>query len=268
MTSADRPPPHRAEANDAPQPMKTSPDRQVLIVADAHLPLDDRCGGERDREDFLALLRRHRDRTGTLLLLGDIFDFWYEWRHVVPKRAFPILFEIREMIRDGVDVHYFAGNHDFQFRGMLTDTVGMTLHMDEWTAEFDGRRYFFHHGDGLAASDRNYRKMKGVFRSGWAQALFGGAFHPDLALDIGRRTSQEGRKRHDRGSRELPSPEEYMDAARRIFRRGHDVVVIGHTHRQMDAQLEGGLFHNAGPFLRERWYSVIDGGPPRAEVWS
>jgi UDP-2,3-diacylglucosamine hydrolase len=248
--------------------MKTSPDRRALIVADAHLPLDDRSGGEAQRQAFLELVDHHAGRLGLVVLLGDLFDFWYEWRHVVPKRAFRILARMRELVLDGVEVHYFAGNHDFRLAGFLRDDVGLTLHMDSWTPELDGRRYWMHHGDGLAASDVNYRRMKRVFRSRLAQGLFGGILHPDLAMGLGRGTSEKGRRRHaKRGGTIWPPESEYIEAARGILRQGHDVAVFGHTHGPLDRELEEGHVHNPGAFFRDGHYSVIEGGLPQREVW-
>lgn len=247
--------------------MKTDPSKRVVIVADAHLPLDDRKGGLEQRNSFLSLIKSTRSTTTCYVLLGDIFDFWFEWKHVVPKRAYPILTELQAIVDSGVPVHYFAGNHDFHLKGFLAREIGLTLHMNEWTANIDGRNYFFHHGDGFAPSDRNYRLLKQVFRSGIAQKLFGTFVHPDWAMHLGRTTSDKGRKRHDSGQRREPGLEEYLVAVDDILKKGHDVVVFGHTHDQQDVERPGGHYHNPGPFLSEQRYSVIDGGLPRNEVW-
>lgn len=248
--------------------MNTSSEQRVVILADAHLPLDDRPGGAEQRNSFLRLIEATAPTTACYVLLGDIFDFWFEWKHVVPKHAFPLLFKLREITRRGTPVHYFAGNHDFHLRGFLRDEVGLTLHMDEWVADFDGRRYYFHHGDGLAASDVRYRRMKSVFRSRWAQWLFGTLVHPDLAMQIGRRTSDEGRRLDREEKRHIPDETEYLAAADRILSQGHDVVVIGHTHIAGNHLRPGGVYHNPGPFLEDRRYSVIEGDLPRSEVWA
>ena len=248
--------------------IKSDPLHRVVIVADAHLPLDDREGGEEQRKSFLRLLKSTQDTTCCYILLGDIFDFWFEWKHVVPKRAFPILMQLKQCVDSGVPVHYFAGNHDFHLKGFLAETIGLTLHMDEWTETIDNFRYYFHHGDGFAKSDAGYRKLKRIFRSPLAQVLFGGVVHPDLAMQLGRITSNEGRRRHETNTRQEPPMEEYFDTAQRILARGHDVVVIGHTHEACDQELSGGRYHNPGPFLAERRYSVIEGGLPRNEVWA
>ncbi|MFH0883322.1 MAG: UDP-2,3-diacylglucosamine diphosphatase [bacterium] len=247
--------------------METSQDHRVLIIADAHLPLDNRPDGEREREAFRMLLRHYRDSLQLLVLLGDVFDFWYEWRHVIPKRAFGILADLRDLVDSGVETHYFAGNHDFRLSGFLRDDIGLKIHMDEWRVVLDERRYWFHHGDGLAASDVNYRRMKRVFRSPLAQALFGRIIHPDLAMGLGRTTSDEGRRKNQRRESIWPPVEEYYAAAQSVLKSGEDVVVVGHTHIEETRKLDGGVFHNPGAFHVERRYSLIEGGLPHSEVW-
>lgn len=248
--------------------MKSSKTSCVLIVADAHLPLDGRPGAEEQLRSFSEMLRHYDSKLQSLVLLGDLFDFWYEWKHVVPRRAFPLLHQLRSIVEAGTPVHYFAGNHDFLLGSFLRDEVGLSIHMDEWVTELDGRKYWFHHGDGLARSDVNYRRMKRVFRSRWAQRLFGGLVHPDLALGLGRTTSDSGRKKHDRrGGRIWPPESEYFDAAQRMIDRGYDVVVIGHTHIASDVELKNGFFHNPGAWGDDRSYSVIAGDLPKHEVW-
>jgi UDP-2,3-diacylglucosamine hydrolase len=247
--------------------MKTSARNQVLIVADAHLPLDDRSGGAQERAAFLALLQRHRETTGLLVLLGDIFDFWYEWRHVVPKRAVPILMEVHSMVRAGVPVHYFAGNHDFRLAGFLSEEVGIALHLDHWTTHIDGKRYYFHHGDGMAASDAAYRRLRSLFRNPVAQNLFGAVVHPDLAIELGRSTSDKGRRRHERAPEREPDPEEYRARARSILRSGQDVVAFGHSHMAEITRWEEGLYLNPGAFVEDRRFAVVQDGEPRLETF-
>lgn len=248
--------------------MKSSKTSRVLIVADAHIPLDGRAGSDEMIRRFGEMVDHYADSLQTLVLLGDLFDFWYEWRHVVPKRAFPLLHRFRGLVDRGVSVHYFAGNHDFRLAGFLQNEVGIELHMDEWEAEFDGRRYWFHHGDGLARSDVSYRRMKRVFRNPIAQKLFGSIIHPDLALNLGRTTSETGRKKHEQlGGRIWPPQSEYLETAQRVIGADYDVVVIGHTHTAADVELKGGHFHNPGAWGDDGSYSVIEGGLPKHEVW-
>ncbi|MCB2211483.1 UDP-2,3-diacylglucosamine diphosphatase [bacterium] len=246
--------------------METSPENRVLIIADAHVPLDGRPGADAELARMTQLIERYRDTLGMLVLLGDTFDFWFEWVHVVPKRAFPFLSLLHDLTRSGIPVHIFAGNHDFKLGRFLRKYVGAETHLDEWVVTLDGRRYYFHHGDGFAESDRNYRRMKAVFRNRVVQRLFGSVVHPDLAMQIGKWASALGGDKNHTDEGELPVRKEYRSTARAILRNGHDVVVIGHIHQMFLEDIDGGFFFNPGPYMEESRYGLIEGGLPRSEV--
>ncbi len=248
--------------------LNTSKSSKVLIIADAHLPLDGRKGASATLKSFRNLIEHHSDSLNTLVLLGDTFDFWYDWNHVVPKRAFTLLTYLRNIVLGGIDVHLFAGNHDFRVKGFLEDEVGLSVHMDEWRVKVDGKVIYFHHGDGFAVSDSGYRNMKKIFRHPLSQFLFGNFFHPDLAMSFGKWVSQLGRSKGNGVAEKRRIQQEYVDAAEGLIKEGNDIVIFGHTHLPKLLELESGWYHNPGPFLREKRYSLIDGGLPHSEVWA
>ncbi len=246
--------------------MQTSNENRVLILADAHVPLDGRPGADAELARMTRLVNSYRESLGMLILLGDTFDFWFEWVHTVPKRAFPFLTALHELTRDGIPVHMFAGNHDFKLGQFLRDFVGVETHLDEWTTTIDNRRYYFHHGDGFAASDVNYRKMKAVFRNPISQALFGTVVHPDLAMQVGKWASGLGGEKSRTEDGQLPIWNEYEETAAEILRKGYDIVVAGHMHQAFLTELPDGHFFNPGPYMHEHRYGLIEGDLPRSEV--
>jgi len=249
------------------QSFLSSPQQRILILADAHLPLDNRHGAKQRLRQFQNVIEHYRDNLGLLILLGDIFDFWWEWRTVVPKNATSLLFLVRELRNSGIPVHFFAGNHDFKISGYLECEIGMELHHDDWVAMIDRKKVYFHHGDGFAISDTNYRRMRRIFRNPVAQWGFGTLLHPDLAMNIGRFFSSLGERK--RGEKPYPHTPflEYQDRVREILATGYDMVVIGHTHRPQLIEFEEGIFHNPGPFLDRFCYSIIEGDLPVLKVW-
>lgn len=243
-------------------------DGGVLVLADAHVPLDDRRGAKTQRQSLHDLLQQHGPAAHTIMLLGDTFDFWFEWKHAVPKRGFALFHLLRELVDSGTPIHYFAGNHDFHLGPFLRDDLGLFTHLDAHVETLGGKRWYFHHGDGLAASDRGYRRMKAVFRNPLAQKLFGALVHPDLALELGKKISNLGREKHQRrGVEVFPPFEEYQARAREILRSGHDAVVIGHVHKAFSTQLDEGLFCSPGPFLKSGAYGWIENGTLETRHW-
>ncbi len=243
--------------------LQTSPERKLVIVSDAHLPLDNRPGNRPRMARFLRLLKQHRNDTAVWILLGDTFDFWYDWRYVVPKHAFPLLHELRSLVEQGVEIHIFAGNHDFRLPGFLEQEIGLIVHLDEWSVQVDGRQVFFHHGDGMANYDLGYRRMKWVFRKPWMQWLFGTVIHPDLAMFIAQLASRAGLRKKARPL-ELKKQRltEYENRARAILRNGYDLVIFGHTHNAMLKQFPEGWYHNTGSFDDEGAHSILQGDLP------
>ena len=114
-----------------------------------------------------------------LYILGDLFDFWFEYRTVIPRGFMPVLSALARLDERHLDLHYVAGNHDFWVRDFLTEEMGFRMHFDPVETMIEGRRFFLHHGDGVAKNDKGYRIMKRVFRYPPNIFLYS-LLHPDL----------------------------------------------------------------------------------------
>ncbi len=136
----------------------------LYIFSDAHLgagpPETDRHKLDRIAQLF-ALVRADGDR---LVILGDLFDFWFEYKHAIPKGHTQALFMLKELTQAGVHVDYVSGNHDFWMGDFFQRELGLTVHRDRLELTYAGRRLLLMHGDGLAPADRGYRVLKWVFR--------------------------------------------------------------------------------------------------------
>ncbi|MBU0509830.1 UDP-2,3-diacylglucosamine diphosphatase [bacterium] len=227
----------------------------VYFLSDAHLGaahLPDPTTQALKLDRFLDDVAGHGR---AVIFVGDLFDFWYEWRHVVPKRYFRLLHRIRALVDHGVAVHLLAGNHDFRLRGFLERDAGIHVHHDSMAVTIGGQAIFVFHGDGLLARDHGYRLMKGVFRSRAAQGLFS-LLHPDLATWIADQTSKTSR------TREIMGPDddkEYLAYARRKFAEGFRGVVMGHTHRPVEHVEGEHTYLNLGDWIVHFTYGVHDG---------
>ena len=113
-----------------------------------------------------------------LHLVGDIFDFWHEYHHVVPKGGARVMGAIAELTDAGLPVHYHVGNHDLWTYGYLEEELGVSIHREPILLDCDGTLCMVGHGDGLGPGDATYKVLKNVFTSPWGQALFR-TFHPD-----------------------------------------------------------------------------------------
>jgi UDP-2,3-diacylglucosamine hydrolase len=220
--------------------------RPILFVSDVHLGAR---AGHPDREErLLGLLRGARERAQAVFLLGDLFDFWFEYRHAIPKGTFRIARALAELVEAGVPVAYFGGNHDFWVGSYLESEIGLAVFPEPVIATLQGRRVFLAHGDGLGPGDYGYRYfLKPLLRSRWAIALYRSGLHPDLGIPFARWVSAWSHKHTE--TREVLLPKVLRDIAAQ--RLGGDVsaMVMGHIHEPAHFQAGGKDFLLIGDWM-------------------
>ncbi len=227
----------------------------VVVVSDAHLGAPT---GPSERADWLAaFLESLPGKIGGLLVLGDLFDFWFEYRHAIPKGHFRICRALAEITRQGVPALYFGGNHDFWAGTYLRDELGLLIADGPTCLEIDGLKIFVAHGDGLGRGDLGYRILKRILRNRLCIALYR-SIHPDIGIPIGYRVSSLSRRHTE--PRELLLPRLYRQIARPRLADGHDVVMIGHIHEPTHLRSDGGEFLIVGDWIENFTYATIEEG--------
>lgn len=215
----------------------------VYFISDAHLgsspdPADD----EPRLARLLPFLRHVRDcRAERLWILGDLFDFWFEYAHVMPWRHERILRAVRDVVDAGIPVSFLGGNHDWWVGHSFEEVTGAAVHREPVSAEHQGVRLFLAHGDGLASRhDSGYLLLKSVLRNRWVIRLLR-AVHPDLAYALGYRLSRFSRHHLTNVRFHIAPPlAEFVDAT---LANGHDAVLLGHYHaRHREERAQGTLF--------------------------
>jgi UDP-2,3-diacylglucosamine hydrolase len=229
----------------------------AYVISDAHLGF-----ATRDLErSMLRFLRSLQGRAGSLLINGDLFEFWFEWRHVMPRRAYRVLAALADLKDSGVPVVMVAGNHDCWGGEILREDVGIDYRMDGWSGLLGGWRARVEHGDGLRErEDRNYRAMRAVFRHKLAIAWFRWV-HPDLANALANRTSHTSRTYSARdGGAGLRGV-----AARRLSEAdAPELLIFGHTHVAELSRQGRGVYANAGAWMDQPTFLKIT--PDRIEL--
>lgn len=231
---------------------------KTYFVSDVHLGLQ--VGDPADRERrFVDFLRSLPEDTEAVYLLGDIWDFWYEYKHVVPKGYVRVLSALVDLMDRGVKVYFFQGNHDVWTYGYFEE-LGMRKLVQPALIEIGGKRFCLGHGDGLGPVPAGYRFLRGVFHSRVAQFLFS-LLHPWIAFGLGNGWSKNNRLSHDK-EYVFRGEEEPLYKFAVDFAASSDVdyFVFGHYHADVHMTLPSGAqFHVLKDWMHSSPYLCFDG---------
>lgn len=196
-----------------------------------------------------------------LFILGDVFDFWFEYRHVVPKGYVRILGKLAEIADKGIPIYLFTGNHDMWMFDYLPKELGIKLYRQPEEFNFDNRKFLIGHGDGLGPGDHGYKFIKKVFANKFCQWLFA-RLHPNFGISLANFWSRKSRQHtghHD--AKYLGDDKEYL--VQYIIEtektKHFDYYIFGHRHLPIDKQIESSYYINLGDWLSYFTYAEWDG---------
>jgi UDP-2,3-diacylglucosamine hydrolase len=231
--------------------------KKICFISDAHFGIS--LPGFDDREDlFFHFLEREADSLSELYIVGDLFDFWIEYRHAIRPDYFLVLHHLRRLIDRGVTVHYLAGNHDFALGPFLRNTMGIQVYPDTLSREIQGKRVFLYHGDGLIKIDIGYRILKKLLRNPINQRIYK-LLHPDIGVPLGSFISGSSRKYLNRTLSDNVL-DEYRNCAKKRLNDGYDIVIYGHIHQPEFLSYPLGIYGNLGSWLKHYTYAMMENG--------
>lgn len=240
--------------------------KPVYFISDIHL------GAPSLKPEFESRRRKELGRFfstvetsgGRMIIVGDLFDFWFEYKHVVPKKFFWLYAKLREMVDAGIHVDYVAGNHDFYLGHFFEDAVGLNVYQDGFSEEIGGKKFLVVHGDGLALKDDGYRMLKKLLRNRFVQSMIRWV-HPDVGFAMAHAFSRK--------SREYTTSKDFGETdGMRLFAGdklgdGYDYVVMGHNHVPRFEKFGGGIYVNLGDWLKNFTYAIFDGNEMQLLKW-
>jgi UDP-2,3-diacylglucosamine hydrolase len=224
------------------------------FVSDAHIG-----GSSPEAEQRLyRFFESIRGEANSLYILGDLFEFWFEYRRAIPKLGFQALAELAELSRTGTHIGYLKGNHDFWFKDFWRRELGAEA-ADERDVKLDGRRVYLAHGDSLdrALVPRIFRTLMRSRFNGWLYSLL----HPDVGIGLAHAVANVSRA----GTHKPGIVEGMAEFARGKLESGFDVVILAHSHVPELRQMGGGTYMNIGDWLTRFTYGVIRDGVPSLE---
>lgn len=216
----------------------------------------------REREDrIVRWLDSIRHDAKEIYLVGDIFDFWFEYQKVIPKGFIRLQGKIAELVDSGIPVHFFTGNHDMWMFDYFKKELGVEIFREPVTRIYNGKKFLIGHGDGLGPGDYQYKLLKRFFASKTCQWLFA-RIHPNLAMWIADHWSRSSRAANDKKEVFLGEEHEWLAIyCREVLQKEHfDYFIFGHRHLPLDIRLtENSRYINLGEWINYNSYAVFDG---------
>jgi UDP-2,3-diacylglucosamine hydrolase len=236
--------------------------KKVYFLSDFHLGAPDPTSSLEREKRIVGFLDTIRSDAAAVFLVGDLFDFWYEYRKVVPKGHVRLLGKLAELSDSGIPLHFFVGNHDMWVKDYFHRELHMTTYYGPAAFEWNGRRFWVGHGDGLGPGDQGYKRLKKLFRNPVCQWLFG-ILPPVAGMGMAQYLSR--RSRRQTGSTEevfLGAEKEWLVqyCLERLQQEHYDYLLFGHRHLPIDHRFPGGSrYINLGDWIRYSTYAVFDG---------
>ena len=210
------------------------------FASDVHLGLQVLDPAEREARFVGFLNSIPKERTRALYLLGDIWDFWYEWKYTVPKGYIRVFAALDALMAAGVKVYFFQGNHDVWCYSYFEE-LGMIRLTQPAFVEIGGKTFCLGHGDALAGAPAGYRLMRGIFHNKLCQLLFSSLLHPTIAMSIGRAWSRNNRLSRRQPYQWKGSAEPLVSYCEKVLtERKVDYFIFGHFHVEAREALSGG----------------------------
>lgn len=197
-----------------------------------------------------------------IYLMGDMFDFWFEYKYAAPKGFVRLLGKIAEITDSGIPVTFFTGNHDMWMFDYLPREIGVTIYKDPIEKEFNGKKFFLGHGDGLGPGDKGYKFIKKIFSNRFCQWLFA-RIHPNFGIGMANYWSRKSRLSNGPEDEKFTGEEnEWLVVfAKGVLQTKHfDYFIFGHRHLPLDIKLaENSRYINLGEWVNYNTYAVFDG---------
>jgi UDP-2,3-diacylglucosamine hydrolase len=236
--------------------------KKIYFLSDVHLGAPNAAASRQRENKLVRFLDEAQKDAQEIIIDGDLFDFWYEYRHVVPKGYVRILGKLAQLSDAGIKLHFFAGNHDMWMKTYFQEELNMPVYFEPHVFLWGSVSFFVGHGDGLGPGDHGYKFLKKIFRNPLCQWLFG-MLPPVIGIGLANffsRKSREAVAEHEK--KFLGDDKEWLMIHSRevLERKHHDYFVYGHRHVPGIHPLnEKSSYVNLGDWITHFTYAVWDG---------
>ncbi len=236
-----------------------------LFISDIHLGLQSKDLENRKERLLVKFLNFAQTNCSELFIVGDLFDYWFEYKRVYQKGFFRTLTAIQDLTDHGIKVHYLIGNHDFMHQNFFKDEIGALMYENPISITLNNKKFFIGHGDGMVKNDLGYKILKVILRNKVIQKFYSW-IHPDIGVSIASSTSKS--------SRDYTSQKDYgeedglFEAAKMKIDDGYDYVLLGHLHRRCFLNYKNGVYINLGSWLDAPCYGKFENNKFEIVDWN
>lgn len=236
--------------------------KKIYFLSDFHLGAPDAAASLAREKKICRFLDSIKNNASQIFIVGDLFDFWFEYREVVPKGYVRILGKLAELTDSGIPVHFFVGNHDMWMNDYFQTELNIPVYFEPKEFTFSNKKFLIGHGDGLGPGDHGYKAMKKVFRHPLSKWLFG-IFPPYIGIGMANYFSRKSRAKTGTVDETFLGKENewLIIYSKEILQQQHyDYFIFGHRHLPIDVKLNNNSrYINLGEWIKYYSYAVFDG---------
>lgn len=241
--------------------------KKIYFLSDFHLGAPDAVSSLLREKKIITFLDEIKADAGVIFIVGDLFDFWYEYKQVVPKGYTRILGKLAEITDAGIPIHFFVGNHDMWMKDYFQKELNISVYFEPTAFEFYGKKFLIGHGDGLGPGDHGYKFIKKIFRNNFCQWMFG-VLPPNVGMGIANYFSKKSRAQTGQTDEVfLGEDKEWLIIYCKeiLQQQQYDYFIFGHRHLPIDFKLSDpgsyreSRYINLGDWITYFSYAVFDG---------
>jgi len=237
--------------------------KKIYFASDLHLMMAPDEASRRRELDFVRWLDTVKEDAAAIFLLGDLFDFWFEYRHVVPRGFVRLMGKLAELSDNGITIHYFTGNHDQWMRDYMSSEMNIHIHHKPVEFDLNGKLFLIGHGHGNDISPEGLvsKLLYLAFKNRLLRVLYA-SLHPFWGIAFGKNWSKNRRKHRGniRPYYEIETESIYLYIKKILAKKHYDFFVFGHRHLAMDVRLnENSRYINTGEWIENQTFAVFDG---------
>ena len=235
--------------------------KYTYFASDFHLGAPNEFESLKREKEIVAWLNHIESTAECIYLVGDIFDFWFEYKHAIPKGFSRLQGKIAALSDSGISIHFFYGNHDMWMFDYFKKELGVEIHSDDVQIIIGTKKVYIAHGDGLGKGDNGYKIIKKLFRSRFCKWVFS-RIHPNLGLALGNYFSRISRAKNSPLDKEFNGIENewlYNYSKELNTKNNFDYFIYGHRHLPLKITFENSIYFNLGEWINYQTFGKFDG---------